>query len=120
MHAMRLTSLGLLITLLTPCLSHASPVQTKPITISPGLIKKVSSLSPNSSNAHDIEVLLGSPAACLPLSMEAWACQWKGDLTRSDIRNTLNVTFESGMVTSVVGVDKKGRFLTPSDGKKHP
>lgn len=89
-------------------------IQNKPIKLTKSLTQKIAKLEPDSSNANDVELLLGKPTACLPLgkSGELWACQWKGDLSSSGILNTLNITFEAGMVTSVTGVDAAGNFLS--------
>lgn len=94
-----------------PCLSYAA-IQTKPIVVNQALVNKISALAPDSSNAHTIELMIGAPSACLPLSAEAWICQWKNNLISSGIQNTLNISFESGMVTTVLGVNKEGTFLS--------
>jgi hypothetical protein len=95
-----------------PCLSFAAQsIQTKPIIINQVLVNKITTLSARSSNAYTIEKMIGAPSACIPTSNESWICQWKNNLNSSGIRNTLNISFEAGMVTEVLGIDEKGTFL---------
>lgn len=105
--------------LLLCCLiQNGEAAQTKAIQVTKLLVEKIAKLSPDTSNAHEIEVMIGEPAACLPMNSlpsEVWICQWKGVLSSNRIENTLNVTFESGMVAKVIGVDAKGKYFV---GKK--
>lgn len=86
----------------------ASETQTKPIKISKELLNRISKLEASSSNANEVERILGKPAACLPLVFpsESWVCQWKGNLSSAGIANTLNIQFEAGIITSIIGIDK--------------
>lgn len=75
------------------------------------LIKKIVNRQVNSSNAHEIEQLMGPACSCItfnPLSAEVWTCQWKGDLASNRLENTINVTFEGGMLASVTAVRGDG------------
>lgn len=98
-----------------PCLSFADgAAQKKPITINTALVNKIAKLEPGTSNAHEIMQMIGEPASCLPMyamPAEVWVCQWKGVVTSNRIENTLNVTFESGMVAKIIAVDAKGKYL---------
>lgn len=79
-------------------------IQNKEIILKPTLIKKIQQMKPDSSNAHALELLLGPPAACVPVnatSQESWVCQWKTTLTSNSMRNTLNVFFEAGAISQI-------------------
>ena len=91
----------------------SNALQAKPLVINQTLVNKIHKLKSNSSNASDIEKMIGSPIACLPVhaSYEAWVCQWKGNLASAGIANTLNIWFEAGMTTSIIAIDAAGNFL---------
>ncbi len=75
------------------------------------VIQKIVNRQINSSNANDIEELLGPPCSCItfnPLSADVWTCQWKGDLSSNRLENTINVTFEGGMLAGVTAVRDDG------------
>ncbi|CDZ78984.1 hypothetical protein BN59_03299 [Legionella massiliensis] len=94
--------------LIYPFSPLSAATQTKEILINGALIKKIKQLKPDSSNAYQLEQLLGPAAACLPKSQESWVCQWKGSLASNRLENTLNVSFEAGMITEVRAIDKEG------------
>ncbi|MBI2786250.1 MAG: hypothetical protein HYX60_08115 [Legionella longbeachae] len=88
--------------------------QTKPIPITKALIKKIAALTPDSSNAYQVEQMIGPASACLPNSIppsETWICQWKGDLKSNHLLNTMNITFESGMIAHIVAIDANGDYI---------
>jgi hypothetical protein len=86
--------------------------QKLPVVITKSLIQKLNLLESNSSNASEIEKLIGPPCSCLILNIspsnEAWTCQWKGDFSSNGISNMLNITFEAGQLASIVAIDKNG------------
>lgn len=99
--------------LLLLCLSSAfsqaaADTQTKNLTIDKALINQIKALKPDTSNAHELELLLGPPAACLPTSpqaQESWICQWKGSLDSNRLNNTLNIYFEAGVIAHIQAID---------------
>lgn len=96
------------------CIAASCP-QIKPIQVDKALIQKLTQLVPDSSNAHEAELLLGPACACFPLSSmpsETWMCQWKGNLSSNRLENTLNITFEAGMIAEIIGISKQGDYLT--------
>lgn len=89
--------------------------QVKAVQVNQALMQKLTGLKHDSSNAHEIEQLIGPACACLPTSSEPsenWVCQWKGNLSSNRLENTLNITFEAGMVARIVGIDAKGDFIS--------
>ena len=96
------------------CADCIAMQQIKPIEINQPLINKIAQIRKHESNANDILILLGQPAACLPLNempSEAWMCQWKGSMNSNRLENTLNITFEAGMIAKIIAIDKKGKYL---------
>jgi len=95
----------------------ASYTQSNPINVNKTIIQKLSALSPDSSNAFEVEKILGRASACLPnsTSTETWICQWKGDLSSNRVENTINITFSAGTIVQIIGIDTKGTFIL---GKK--
>lgn len=91
----------------------SNDLQVKPLLVNQTLLNKILKIEADSSNANTLDKLLGPASACLPMSNETWVCQWKGNLSSNRIENTLNITFEAGMIAKVIGVDKKGVFLKP-------
>lgn len=88
--------------------------ETTPLKINQALIAKIAAIAPDESNANTLENMLGAPAACLPTTTqpaETWVCQWKADTSSHRLQNTLNVTFEAGMIAQVVGIDANGKYL---------
>ena len=88
--------------------------QTKPLVIDQNLVKKIVSIKPDSSNAKTVDTLLGAAASCLPQSAEpseSWMCQWKGDPGSNRLINTLNISFEAGMITTITAINAEGHFL---------
>lgn len=102
--------------ILIPGLSMAASCpQLKPVKIDTTLIQKLVHLTADSSNAHETELLIGPACACVPLGRvpsETWMCQWKGNLSSNRLENTLNISFEAGMITEIVGINKNGDYLT--------
>lgn len=93
----------------------ASCPQLKPVKIDTTLIQKLTQLTPDSSNAHETELLIGPACACVPLGRvpsETWMCQWKGNLSSNRLENTLNITFEAGMISEIVSINKNGTYIT--------
>lgn len=91
------------------------------ITVNQALVNRVAQLAPDDSNAQALVQLFGQPAACLPTSTrpsEAWVCQWKGNPKSARLVNTLNVTFEAGMITQIVGIDAAGNYFSANPGQK--
>lgn len=87
------------------------------LVINKELVTKIAAIAPDESNANTLNEMLGAPAACLPTTTqpaETWVCQWKVDAASYRLQNTLNVTFESGMIAQVVGIDAKGKYLVGS------
>lgn len=96
-------------------------IQTKPLKVNRQLAQILVSMEPDTSNAHEIEKLIGPPSACVvinPPPLESWACQWKGDLASNRVINTLNVLFESGSLTKVVAVTPLGWYYIGAPGEK--
>lgn len=94
--------------------------QTKEIRVDEALVKRIAAIPLNSSNAYSVETMIGAPAACIPLAplpAESWVCQWKGDITSNRITNTLSVTFEAGMISSILAIDKQGDYWVGEPGK---
>lgn len=84
--------------------------QKKPILLKKSLLQKIITRPINSSNADEIEKLLGPASACIPTSVEVWTCQWKGNLSSNGVTNTINITFEAGALAKVVVVSRQGDF----------
>lgn len=104
-----------LLTMLPTAIFANNDVQNKAVIITKSLINKISKIKRNTSNASDVEAMLGKPSACFPLpgSQESWGCQWKGNLKSVAILGTLNIYFEAGTMTAITAIDASGNFLTP-------
>lgn len=88
--------------------------QIKPVAVTKTLIQKLSKMKPDTSNAHQIEQIIGPACACLPnndMPSETWNCQWQGNLKSNRLENTINITFESGMIAKIIAIDEKGNFI---------
>lgn len=89
--------------------------QITPVKVTKELLNKIATLTPDTSNAYEVEQMIGPASACLPGSIqpsETWTCQWKGDLSSNRMAKTINITFESGMIVHAVGIDDNGNFIT--------
>jgi hypothetical protein len=85
--------------------------QKAPIVVKKEVIQKIVNRQINSANANEIELLLGPACSCItfnPLSADVWTCQWKGDLSSNGLQNTINITFEGGMLAGVTAVRSDG------------
>lgn len=98
---------------LLPVIAQAA-VCSAPIEVNKALVKDIAAMARGSMNAQMLQERLGPACACVPLTpapSDTWMCQWKGDLSSNRLINTLNITFEGGMLVQVVGVDKEGEFI---------
>ena len=97
-----------------PTAAGSCPVacpQKAGIMVKKELIQKIATRQISSANANEIEQLMGPACSCVtfnPLSAEVWTCQWKGDLSSNRLENTINITFEGGMLASVTAVRGDG------------
>ncbi|QDQ40666.1 hypothetical protein E3226_009805 [Legionella geestiana] len=104
-HALTLTIL--------PAITQAA-ICSMPIEVNKALVREIAAMARGSENAQMLQERLGPACACVPLTptpSDTWMCQWKGDLSSNRLINTLNITFEAGMLAQVVGVDKEGEFI---------
>jgi hypothetical protein len=93
--------------------AESQNIQKKSVKVTTTLIKQLKAIKPDSSNAYQVEQRLGKPSACLPLppATEAWICQWKGNMNSSGLSDTINIMFEAGMITDIIGIDQNGQRL---------
>ena len=90
--------------------------QKFPLRIDIKMLQKIKNhidlMQPGSSNANDMEKLIGSPCSCFVWSVSnsagSWACQWKGNLSSNRIEDTLTISFEAGMLTNVIAKTSDG------------
>ena len=89
-------------------------LQQKAVVVSKAELMRLKKIKPDSSNANTVNNLLGQPAACMPVGLglgEVWMCQWKGDIASNRLANTINITFEAGMIVSITAIDKHGGLI---------
>lgn len=94
--------------------------QKTPISVNKEVIQKIVKREVDSANANQIEQLLGPACSCFTVapSSDAWTCQWKGNLASNRLENTINVTFEGGMLAGVIAIANDGVTYTATPNSK--